>query len=76
MAYGGLKAATKVASVQSRGTAGSGFRIGMFHFFLKPDDLVKSLKCSFSVIPAKAGIQFCQVPMKLLDPVFQRGDDS
>jgi len=40
------------------------------------DGFVKSRKCSLSVIPAKAGIQCFQALMKLLDPVFQRGDDS
>ena len=39
------------------------------------DGLVKSRKCSLSVIPAKAGIQCPQALMKPLDPVFQRGDD-
>jgi hypothetical protein len=36
------------------------------------DDLVKSQKVAFSVIPAKAGIQLFQV---VLDPGFRRGDD-
>jgi hypothetical protein len=36
------------------------------------DDLVKSQKAAFSVIPAKAGIQLFQV---VLDPGFRRGDD-
>ncbi|PIU49755.1 MAG: hypothetical protein COS92_04880 [Desulfobacterales bacterium CG07_land_8_20_14_0_80_52_14] len=39
------------------------------------DGIVKSRKCSLSVIPAKAGIQCFQTLMKPLDPVFQRGDD-
>ena len=42
---------------------------------IKNDGLVKSRKCSLSVIPAKAGIQCSQALMKPLDPVFQRGDD-
>jgi hypothetical protein len=37
------------------------------------DDLVKSLKMPFSVIPAKAGIQLFQ---DVLDPGFRRGDAS
>ncbi|PIU49241.1 MAG: hypothetical protein COS92_07720 [Desulfobacterales bacterium CG07_land_8_20_14_0_80_52_14] len=39
------------------------------------DGLVKSRKCSLSVIPAKTGSQCSQALMKPLDPVFQRGDD-
>jgi len=39
---------------------------------IKFDGFVKSLKRSFSVIPAKAGIQFFQ---DVLDPGFRRGDD-
>jgi hypothetical protein len=35
------------------------------------DELVKSPKTPFSVIPAEAGIQECQ---QLLDPGFRRGD--
>jgi len=38
----------------------------------KIDDLVKSRKTPFSVIPAEAGIQEHQ---ELLDPGFRRGDD-
>jgi hypothetical protein len=38
----------------------------------KIDDLVKSQKTPFSVIPAEAGIQEHQ---ELLDPGFRRGDD-
>jgi hypothetical protein len=37
------------------------------------DDLVKSPKMPFSVIPAKAGIQLFQ---DVLDPGFRRGDAS
>jgi hypothetical protein len=36
------------------------------------DELVKSQKTGFSVIPAKAGIQLFQ---GVLDPGFRRGDD-
>jgi hypothetical protein len=39
------------------------------------DDLVKSPKSLFFVIPAKAGIQYFHKVTKNLDPVFQRGDD-
>jgi hypothetical protein len=39
------------------------------------DDLVKSPKSLFFVIPAKAGIQYFHRVTKNLDPVFQRGDD-
>jgi len=46
------------------------FRLG-----LKNDDLVKSRKSPFSVIPAKAGIQFIQRPAKHLDSGFHRSDD-
>ena len=41
----------------------------------KLDKLVKSQKTSFSVIPAKAGIQCFQRVMTDLDPGFRRGDD-
>jgi hypothetical protein len=40
--------------------------------FMNLDDLVKSQKPGFSVIPAKAGIQLFQ---HFLDPGFRRGDD-
>ena len=39
------------------------------------DDLVKSRKTSFFVIPAKAGIQFIQLVTKALDSGFHRSDD-
>ncbi|PIP35184.1 MAG: hypothetical protein COS92_06795 [Desulfobacterales bacterium CG07_land_8_20_14_0_80_52_14] len=61
---------------------GSAFRAVTVFLFLPKflskidfDGLVKSRKCSLSVIPAKAGIQCSQALMKPLDPVFQRGDD-
>jgi hypothetical protein len=41
----------------------------------KIDDLVKSPKSLFFVIPAKAGIQYFHRVTKNLDPVFQRSDD-
>ncbi|MBC8458401.1 MAG: hypothetical protein H8D67_10445 [Deltaproteobacteria bacterium] len=41
----------------------------------KCDGLVKSQKTSFSVIPAKAGIQCFKELMTDLDPGFRRGDD-
>jgi hypothetical protein len=41
----------------------------------KVDNLVKSPKTSFFVIPAKAGIQCFQKLMTDLDPGFRRGDD-
>jgi len=40
---------------------------------IKIDNLVKSPKAPFPVIPAKAGIQLFQV---VLDPGFRRGDAS
>jgi hypothetical protein len=39
------------------------------------DELVKSPKIPFFVIPAKAGIQCFHTLTKNLEPVFQRGDD-
>jgi len=39
------------------------------------DGLVKSQKTSFSVIPAKAGIQFIQLVTEFLDSGFHRSDD-
>jgi hypothetical protein len=42
---------------------------------VKNDDLVKSPKNLFFVIPAKAGIQYFHRLTKNLNPVFQRGDD-
>jgi hypothetical protein len=39
------------------------------------DDLVKSLKISFSVIPAKAGIQCFRIVINDLDSGFHRSDD-
>jgi hypothetical protein len=39
------------------------------------DALAISLERLFSVIPAKAGIQFFQVVVKTMDPGFRRGDD-
>jgi len=39
---------------------------------MKFDELAKSPKTPFSVIPAEAGIQEYQ---EVLNPVFQRGDD-
>jgi tRNA-binding EMAP/Myf-like protein len=44
-------------------------------FVVNFDDLVKSPKSLFFVIPAKAGIQYFHRVTKNLDPVFQRGDD-
>jgi hypothetical protein len=40
------------------------------------DDLVKSLKMPFSVIPAKAGIQYFQRLINTLDSGFHRSDDD
>ncbi len=42
---------------------------------LNIDNLVKSQKTPFFVIPAKAGIQCFQKLMTDLDPGFRRGDD-
>jgi len=39
------------------------------------DGFAKSQKPPYSVIPAKAGIQYFYILTKFLDPVFQRGDD-
>jgi hypothetical protein len=39
------------------------------------DDLAKSPKKLFTVIPAKAGIQFFSLGTKPLVPGFRRGDD-
>jgi len=39
------------------------------------DDPVKSLKMPFSVIPAKAGIQYFQRLINTLDSGFHRSDD-
>ncbi len=39
------------------------------------DDLVKSPKIRFSVIPAKAGIQSFQIVINSLDSGFHRSDD-
>jgi len=47
--------------------------LGIDHLTLNIDELVKSRKSPFSVIPAKAGIQEYQ---GLLDPGFRRGDGS
>jgi len=41
----------------------------------KFDELVKSLKISCSVIPAKAGIQLFQIIRNSLDSGFHRSDD-
>jgi len=46
-----------------------------FYEAINFDEIVKSRKCSLSVIPAKAGNQCSQALIKPLDPVFQRGDD-
>jgi hypothetical protein len=42
---------------------------------LNIDEIVKSLKIRFSVIPAKAGIQFFQIVINSLDSGFHRSDD-
>jgi hypothetical protein len=39
------------------------------------DELVKSAKIPFSVIPAEAGIQVLRALAECLDPGFHRGDD-
>jgi len=46
-----------------------------FYEPIKVGALVKSRKSPFSVIPAKAGIQFIHRLTKHLDPGFHRGDD-
>ena len=47
--------------------------LGTFYEAVNFDELVKSRKMAFSVIPAKAGIQLIQ---DVLDPGFRRGDDQ
>ena len=47
----------------------------IFLAIINDDNLVKSRKVPFSVIPAKAGIQSFQEIMTDLDPGFRRGDD-
>jgi len=41
----------------------------------KVDELVKSRKTPFLVIPAKAGIQFFQLVTEFMDSGFHRSDD-
>jgi len=50
---------------------GSKFKGSQF----KVDELVKSRKTPFFVIPAKAGIQFFQLVTEFLDSDFHRSDD-
>jgi hypothetical protein len=45
------------------------------YFRLNIDELVKSRKTPFFVIPAKAGIQFFQLVTEFLDSGFHRSDD-
>jgi len=42
---------------------------------MKIDEILKSPKIRFSVIPAKAGIQFFQIVINSLDSGFHRSDD-
>jgi hypothetical protein len=42
---------------------------------IKLDELVKSRKTPFFVIPAKAGIQFFQLVTEFMDSDFHRSDD-
>jgi len=58
------------------------FFILMIRFYLRPkknssnnDELVKSQKVRFPVIPAKAGIQLFQILKNSLDSGFHRSDD-
>ena len=44
-------------------------------FVTNIDELVKSRKTPFFVIPAKAGIQFFQLVKEFLDSGFHRSDD-
>jgi len=46
-----------------------------FYETVKVDELVKSRKTPFFVIPAKAGIQFFQLVTEFLDSGFHRSDD-
>ena len=50
-------------------------KIFTFYDTVKLDELVKSRKTPFFVIPAKAGIQFFQLVTELLDSGFHRSDD-
>ena len=43
--------------------------------YIKFDELVKSRKTPFFVIPAKAGIQFFQLVTEFLDSGFHRSDN-
>jgi len=45
------------------------------YLFINFDELVKSRKTPFFVIPAKAGIQFFQLVTEFLDSGFHRSDD-
>jgi len=45
------------------------------HLFFNFDDLSKSLRISGFVIPAKAGSQYFQIFINILDSSFQRSDD-
>jgi len=47
----------------------------IFYETINIDELVKSRKTPFFVIPAKAGIQFFQLVTELLDSGFHRSDD-
>lgn len=58
-----------------RGESANKFKIPKSKAQDKFDALVKSLKTSFFVIPAEAGIQCFQKLMTDLDPGFRRGDD-
>ncbi|MDI6756091.1 MAG: hypothetical protein QME78_17100, partial [Thermodesulfobacteriota bacterium] len=46
-----------------------------FYEIILIDELVKSLKMPFSVIPAEAGIQYFQMLINTLDSGFHRSDD-
>jgi len=50
-------------------------RLFTFYEAINIDDLVKSLKMLFSVIPAKAGIQSFQIVINFLDSGFHRSDN-
>jgi hypothetical protein len=46
-----------------------------FYEFIKFDELVKSHRAPFAVIPAKAGIQYLRAVANHLDSGFRRSDD-
>ncbi|OEU52070.1 MAG: hypothetical protein BA861_05535 [Desulfobacterales bacterium S3730MH5] len=64
----------KNAGIQKTVNAAAPFSIGSLDVS-GFDELVKSRKTPFFVIPAKAGIQFFQLVVEFLDSGFHRSDD-